>query len=180
MRCDEHLPMETSAVHCSGKGLDGREAVKKSLGNGVEVEGRQLPKYGSYSKNLVMVRNEQPGSREENEEKADAIAACGGVARRGGCNNRQIADAIYYPPPGIDSPRSFVRRPFERGIGHELVSHVVGMSRNLQRARPQHPSPLQWSNGHRGGEECSASLAGPGGAGRLSLFVVGAEFSLLL
>ena len=110
------------------------------MGNGVEVEGRQLPKYGSYSKNLVMVRNEQPGSgrrereREENEEKADAIAACGGVARRGGCNNRQIADAIYYPPPGIDSPRSFVRRPLERGIGHELVPHVVGMSRNLQRA----------------------------------------------
>ena len=62
------------------KGWTGeREAVKKSLGNGVEVEGRQLPKYGSYSKNLVMVRNEQPGSREENEEKADAIAACGGA-----------------------------------------------------------------------------------------------------
>ena len=83
--------------------------------------------------------------------------------RRGGCNNRQIADAIYYPPPGIDSPRSFVRRPLERGIGHELVPHMVGMSRNLKRARPQHPSPLHGSNGHKGGEECSASLAGPGG-----------------
>ena len=84
----------------------GREAVKKSLGNGVEVEGRQLPKYGSYSKNLVMVRNEQPGSgRRENEEKADAIAACGGV--EDAIIGRLLMLSITHHPASIPRARSF-------------------------------------------------------------------------
>ena len=58
-----------------------------------------------------MVRNEQPGSgrrereREENEEKADAIAACGGM--EDAIIGRLLMLSITHHPASIPRARSF-------------------------------------------------------------------------
>ena len=136
---------------------------------GREVEW-QLPKYGSYSKNLVMVRNEQPG-------RGGGRGRCYlRVRRRGGCNNRQIADPIYYPPTDPASiPHALSALRARDGAHISAVSwvHVAGIRRNLPQRRLARP-PRQWSNGHKGSEWCSVVPLGE------PRFVVRPAFSLLI
>ena len=108
-------------------------------------------------------------NEEENGERGGGEGRCYLCVRRGGCNNRQIADPIYYPL-GIDPPRSF--GPPSVGWSTHLRRKFVGISRNLPQRWLEYHS-LQWSNGHKGGVSSVVPLGEP-------RFVVRAEFSLLI